>query len=60
MVEYKSVVKSVDGVMLSMDLDCVFVDEYMLRNKVDALVDCKLILSSYWNCLFVLDNFLVK
>ena len=35
----ESVVKSGDGVMLSLDMDCVFLEGDTMRNKVDGLVD---------------------
>ena len=31
-----------DGVMLSLKLDHVFVEEYTIRNKLDGIVECKL------------------
>ena len=34
-------VDSVYGAMLSLDLDCVFVEGYMMKNKVDGLVGCE-------------------
>ena len=36
--EDESVVESVDGVMFSLDVDCVFIEGCMMRNKVDGLV----------------------
>ena len=33
-------VASVEGQMSSLDLDCVFVEGDMMRNKVDGLVGC--------------------
>ena len=37
------VVDSEDGIILSLDMDRVFVEGYMMINKVDGLVCCKLI-----------------
>ena len=46
--------------MFSLDLDCVFVEGYTTRNKVDDLVECEEIPRSYWNFLWFVDNQLVR
>ena len=46
--------------ILSLDLYHVFVEGDTMRNKVDGIVDCKLILGSCWKFLLFLDNQLVR
>ena len=58
--EDESVVESGDGVMFSLDLDCVFVKGYMMRNKFNGLVDCKWRPRFYCKFLWFVYNQLVR
>ena len=46
--------------MILLVLGCVFVEGYIMSNKVDGIVDCKIRPRSCWKLLWFVDNQLLS